>query len=173
MKLIAFDPGRTTSFARYDTTEPWKVEIGTLDMIGSGRLLRPCPLDLMTQAEGADMAVVEEVGARPGQGVSAMFTFGLVVGTLLGALTANRLPITLVTPQEWKKSCRLSGLTGDEAKDAARAAAKEFWPDHGKILSVKKNHGLAEAALMARWYVEAGPGRDARRAAADQNPKVA
>jgi hypothetical protein len=173
MKLIAFDPGRTTSFALYDTMEPWRVEVGTLDMIGSGRLLRPCPIDLMAKAKGFDVAVVEEVGARPGQGVSAMFTFGMVVGTLLGALSAIGMPITLVSPQEWKRSCRLSSLVGDEAKDAARAAAKELWPEHGKILSVKKNHGLAEAALMARWYVEAGPGRDVRRAAPDQKPKAA
>ena len=25
---------------------------------------------------------------------------------------------------------------------------------------MKSNHGLAEAALMARWYFLAGPGRD-------------
>ena len=49
---------------------------------------------------------------------------------------------------------------GGKAKDAARHYARELWPEHEAILRVKKNHGLAEAALMARWFFLAGPGRD-------------
>lgn len=159
MRLIAFDPGRETSFAIFDTGAPFRVELGTVDMIGQGRLLRPCPLHIGSLCAEIDQAVVEEVGARPEQGVTAMFTFGLVLGSLLGAITAARVPLVMVTPQEWKKSARLSGLGRDESKDAARAAAKELWPDHERVLKVKKNHGLAEAALMTRWYFLAGPGR--------------
>lgn len=173
MRLIAFDPGRETSYAIFDTAEPFRIEIGTVDMIGQGRLLRPCPLHIGTLCEGIDQAVVEEVGARPEQGVSAMFTFGLVLGCLLGALTAAKVPLVLVTPQDWKKSARLSGLGRDESKDAARAAAKELWPAHDKLLKVKKNHGLAEAALMTRWYFLAGPGRNLGLAAQDQAPDSA
>lgn len=168
MRLIAFDPGRETSFAIFDTVTPFRIDLGTVDMIGQGRLLRPCPIHIGTLCQGIDQAVVEEVGARPEQGVTAMFTFGLVLGSLLGAITAARVPLVMVTPQEWKKSARLSGLGRDESKDAARAAAKELWPEHAAILKVKKNHGLAEAGLMSRWYFLAGPGRGLGLGAAEQ-----
>jgi len=160
MKIVTFDPGRTTSYGVFETENPHTIELGELTLLGSGRLLRPCPMHLGDVVSGADAVVVEEVGARPMQGSSAIFTFGLSVGTILGAVGALRIPITLVSPQEWKKASRLGALGRDEAKDAARHYARELWPEHERILRVKKNHGLAEAALMARWYFLSGPGRD-------------
>ncbi|MCE6959688.1 hypothetical protein LAZ40_11725 [Cereibacter sphaeroides] len=160
MRLIAFDPGRKTAYAKLDSREPWHIEMGYVDLIGSGRLLRPCPLHIRALCEDVDQAVVEEVGARENQGVSSMFTFGLAVGSVLGALSATTVPIVLVSPTSWKKSARLAGLGRDEAKAAARALAKELWPQQEKLLKVKDNHGPAEAGLIARWYLQAGPGRD-------------
>ncbi len=160
MIITAFDPGRTTAYARFDTARPHAIEIGELVLLGSGRLLRPCPMHLAEICAEVDMAVVEEVGARPKEGATSAFTFGMVVGTILGALGAMRLPVTLVTPQQWKKASRLGNMEREAAKDAARHYARELWPEHEAILRVKKNHGLAEAALMARWFFLAGPGRD-------------
>lgn len=160
MKIASFDPGRECSWARFDTATPWRVEIGTLTMIGSGRLLRPCPMHLSEVIREADQCLVEEVGARTGQGVSAVFSFGLCVGTILGSISAHHKPVVLVTPPEWKNASRLGGLTDDAIKEGSRAYARELWPEHEQILRVKKNHGMAEAALMARWYFLKGPGRD-------------
>lgn len=160
MIIVAIDPGKISSFAIYDTRLPHLIEIGFIDLVGSGRLTRPCSLHLTSIARDADSVVVEEVGARPEQGASSVFTFGLAVGTVLGALGSLGVQIITVPPQKWKAASRLGGLVGIEAKDAARAYAKELWPGHAKILKVKKNHGLAEAALMARWYFNTGPGRD-------------
>ena len=160
MIVVSFDPGREASWARFDTARPWTVEIGICTMLGSGRLLRPCPMHVAEIIADADQCVVEEVGARPGQGVSAMFSFGLCVGTILGAVSAHFKPLVLVTPPEWKSASRLGGLSDADAKEASRAYARELWPEHEKELRVKKNHGMAEAALMARWYFLKGPGRD-------------
>lgn len=160
MRIVAFDPGRLASWAVLDTTAPQRIEVGELDLIGSGRLRRPCPVHVVELMRGTDCAVIEEVGARPDQGASAVFTFGMCVGTILGAVSASRVPIELVTPQKWKAASRLGGLARDAAKDAARAYATELWPDQRDLFRLKKNHGLAEAALMARWYFLAGPGRD-------------
>jgi crossover junction endodeoxyribonuclease RuvC len=160
MRITAFDPGREASWARFDTEKPWSIEIGILNKIGSGRLLRPCPINLSEVIEDSDQVVVEEVGARNNQGVSSMFTFGLCVGTILGSISAHKKPVVLVTPTKWKSASRLGGISDDKVKDAARAYAIELWPEHEKILKIKKNHGMAEAALMARWYFLKGPGRD-------------
>lgn len=160
MRIVAFDPGRIASYAILRTQTPHLIEVGELDLIGSGRLRRPCPVHIRELMGGTDCAIIEEVGARPDQGASAVFTFGMCVGTILGAVSAAGVPIELVSPQKWKAASRLGGLAREAAKDAARAYATELWPDQKGPFRVKKNHGLAEAALMARWYFLAGPGRD-------------
>lgn len=160
MIITAFDPGRDASWARFDTAKPWTVEIGVALKIGTGRLLRPCPIEIAQIIKDSDQVVVEEVGARSNQGVSAMFTFGLCVGTILGTVSAHSKPLVLVTPPQWKAASRLGGLTDDAVKEASRAYARELWPEHDAVLRTKKNHGMAEAALMARWYFLKGPGKD-------------
>lgn len=159
MRVIAFDPGRISSFAIFDPSTPDQIEIGEVDLVGSGRLLRPCSLGIRPLIDTCDVAIVEEVGAMPKQGVSSVFTFGLALGTLLGAVGAAGKPLEMVRPQEWKKVARLNGKEKEEAKTLARMFAKEIWPQHAALFNVKKNHGLAEAALMTRWYFQIGPGR--------------
>lgn len=159
MRVIAIDPGKTASFAKFDRAQPHEIELGTLSQIGSGRLVRPCPMHLTELIEDADLVIVEEVGARPKQGVSSIFTFGLCFGTILGTISAAKKSLVLVSPTQWKKSSRIGVMETSEAKDAARSFVREIWPQHEKLLRVKGNHGMAEAALMARWYFHAGPGR--------------
>lgn len=159
MKVIALDPGKTTSYAILDSALPTEIEIGELTLVGSGRLVRPCPLHLSEILADADLAIVEEVGARNEQGVSSVFTFGMALGTILGSIGANAKPLVLVSPQQWKKSSRIVAKDKSVAKTLARSFAREIWPQHEKILRLSTKHGMAEAALMARWYFHAGPGR--------------
>lgn len=173
MRIIAFDPGRLASWAVLDTATPQRVLVGEVELIGAGRLRRPCPVHIAELLEGVDSAVVEEVGARPGQGESSLFTFGLCVGTILGAVSAHQVQVELVTPQRWKAASRLGGVSKEAAKDAARSFATELWPDQRPLFRVKKNHGMAEAALMARWYFLAGPGRDVEGASEVPSPQDA
>lgn len=72
----------------------------------------------------AVVAVVEEVAARPGQGVTSMFRFGHSCGAIAGVLGALRIPVVYVTPQRWK---RYHGLIG-AAKDASRGRAIDLYP---------------------------------------------
>lgn len=46
---------------------------------------------------------LEQVGARPGQGVVSMFRFGESYGFLQGILIAKKLPFTLIRPQDWQR----------------------------------------------------------------------
>ena len=163
MKIIAFDPGKITSYAIFDTAMPYDVTIGEVDEIGVGRLRRPCGLHVARLAEGCDTGIVEEVGARSGQGVSSMFTFGLCTAVPLTVLAALAIPCETVTPPTWKKASRITA-ENEEGKTQARLYATQLWPQHKDILKVKKNHGMADAALMARWFFLKGPGRDAATA---------
>ena len=40
-----------------------------------------------------DSAIIEKVGAMPGQGVSSMFQFGRSVGMVEGVLAALQIPV--------------------------------------------------------------------------------
>lgn len=89
-------------------------------------------------------AVVERVGAMPGQGVSSTFKFGCALGSLLAVLQVLGLPIEFVTPGRWKADLGLS-----KEKSAALHKARLLFPD--APLARAKDHGRAEALLVAHW----------------------
>ena len=88
--------------------------------------------------------VIEESQAMPGQGVRSMFTVGVGFGLWLGVLAALQLPYTRVRPSIWK---RAHGLSKD--KEQARLRAMQLFPTAD--LRRKKDHGRAEALLLAWW----------------------
>lgn len=89
---------------------------------------------------------LEQVGSMPGQGVSSTFTFGHAAGLVEGVITGAGLPLTLVTPQAWKKQ---AGLIGQD-KDAARSRAIQLYPNL-RVLDLKaKGQAVADAILIAR-----------------------
>jgi crossover junction endodeoxyribonuclease RuvC len=96
-----------------------------------------------------DVAVVELVASRPGQGVSSVFRFGCGFGMVRGAIAASGVPLHLVSPSKWK---RHFGLDAD--KEKARALALRLWPTRSDLFGLKKHHGRAEAALLARFFAE-------------------
>lgn len=101
------------------------------------------------------VAVIERASARPGQGVSSTFKYGAAYGALQAVCAALGVPVDLVAATTWK---RHFGLSKD--KEKSRALAIRTWPQISVWFARKKDHGRAEAALIARWFVERG--RDAR-----------
>jgi crossover junction endodeoxyribonuclease RuvC len=77
------------------------------------------------RAHAPDHAFIEFAAARPGQGVTSMFTYGCAYGGLKMALAACGVPYTVVTPQRWKKA--LGVLTGAD-KEASRQRALQLFP---------------------------------------------
>jgi hypothetical protein len=93
---------------------------------------------------GPAVAIVERVSAMPGQSVSSTFKFGQSYGAALGILAALQIRTHLVAPAVWKKYFRL-----DSDKEKSRAAALRMFPATAHYFSRKKDHGRAEAALLA------------------------
>lgn len=89
-------------------------------------------------------ALVEQVGAMPGQGVSSMFSFGRSLGIVEGTLAGLHIPVFFSTPQSWQKVARVAG-----GKDGSRARASELYPAYAAAFSRKKDDGRADAALIA------------------------
>ena len=92
------------------------------------------------------IAVIEQVGAMPGQGVSSMFAFGEAFGLAKGVLAGLTIPVQTVTPAKWKKALNLNA-----GKDGARAKAAALWPDMAGEFRRVKDDGKAEAALIGHW----------------------
>jgi crossover junction endodeoxyribonuclease RuvC len=95
-------------------------------------------------------AVLEKVGAMPGQGVSSTFKFGMGFGGLKMALTAAQCPFELVTPQKWKKEFGLIfpkklGLTKTQIKNKDKEKAQQLFPD------LKITHATADAILLCEY----------------------
>lgn len=94
-----------------------------------------------------ERVVVENVHAMPKQGVSSTFKFGMGVGIIHGVAGALRLPLTLVSPRQWKAYHSLPSF-----KEASRALAIKRWPEHNRHLDRKKDADRAEALLIGDWY---------------------
>lgn len=97
--------------------------------------------------------IVELVGARPGQGVCSMFSFGESTGVALGAIHAaapDRL-IERVAPLKWKNYYRkLLGVKKGCEVDS-RQIATDLFPQFACYFTRKKDHNSADALLIALW----------------------
>jgi crossover junction endodeoxyribonuclease RuvC len=96
-----------------------------------------------------EQLVVENVHAMPKQGVSSTFKFGMGVGIIHGVAGALRLPLTLVTPTQWRSFHHLAAIN---PKEASRQLAIRKWPEHNQRLDRKKDADRAEALLIGDWY---------------------
>jgi hypothetical protein len=141
--IMGVDPGASGAVAFYYTTFPHLIAVEDVPVVG--KEIDAAELARRIVTMGPVLAVVEAVHAMPKQGVSSVFTFGQAFGTVLGVIAALNVPVERVTPGRWKKHFRL-----DADKERARALAIQMWPSCPGF-SRKKDHGRAEAALLARY----------------------
>ena len=73
------------------------------------------------------------------------FLYGRSVGAIETVVALSKVPLTLVEPAVWKRKLRLPG----KDKEAARQRALQLFPRQHALLARKKDHGRAEAALIA------------------------
>jgi len=95
---------------------------------------------------GIRFAVVEDVSAMPGQGVTSMFRFGYNAGILLGVLAAHNIKVLKIKPSVWKPALGLS-----RRKKDSRDLASKIFPDNAESFTRVKDDGRAEAALIAHF----------------------
>ena len=147
--ILGVDPGISGAIAFYFpnnhdriATEDMPIAAGDVDAVSlANRLMIMAPT----------LAIVERVNAMPGQGVSSMFRFGRSFGTAIGVIGALKVPLMFVAPSKWKAHFRLSA-----DKEEARALALRLFPSCAEQFQRKRDHGRAEAALIARFGVEGG-----------------
>jgi crossover junction endodeoxyribonuclease RuvC len=98
----------------------------------------------------ADVLVLEAQSAAPGQGVSSVFKLGEQYGVLKGMAQAMSFTVLEVRPAVWKAALRLGA-----DKERSREAAMKAWPGDALFFARVRDHGRAEAALVALWALRA------------------
>jgi crossover junction endodeoxyribonuclease RuvC len=154
VRVIGIDPGKAGAIAFLTLIEGVPVELDVIDMpvfkvgkrarIDEYALARELDARLPEGAEIFAVATIEQGGVRPQNGRVGAASFWLGLGTVRGVLAAHFIPIETTAPAHWKRVLR---VTGD--KDASRLRAAAIFPRWAGLWSRVKDHGRAEAALIA------------------------
>ena len=144
--ILGVDPGLSGAVAFYF---PVQGVVSVEDMPVAAGDVDAATLAARIAQMRPDIAIVEQVASRPGQGVASVFKFGSGYGIVRGVIAAAGVPLHLVSPARWK---RAYGLDAD--KEKSRALALRFWPTRADLFGRKRDHGRAEAALIARYGAE-------------------
>ena len=147
MIWVGVDPGKNGGYAiiaESDTGKavfayPWDDTFFAFEMSA-----------IMQKKDEGITAVVEKVGARPGQGVTSMFNFGKNAGYIEGVLSALGIPYQLIPPATWKKEFSLIG----KDKQASIEVCKRLFPDVDLKRTERcrtESDGKAEALLLCTY----------------------
>jgi len=145
VNLIAVDPGLRGGIAVLAngsiTAVPMPLAGKGLDLAAIAGIIRD---------NAPDWIIVEKVGARPGQGVTSMFTFGMGYGAIQGIAAGLSVPVELVTPQRWK-GVVLHGTAKDKA--SAIAFCRRVFPGVALVLPRCKvaHDGVADSLCLLEY----------------------
>ena len=146
MLVLGIDPGVSGAYALYETAGQ---TVFAADMPVVDGQVDGATFATEIVKWGPQAVVIERVASMPKQGVASTFKFGVAYGIVRGIVATLQIPAIFVTPGKWK---RHFGLAAD--KEESRSRALQLWPARSDLFKRKKDHGRAEAALLARFYAE-------------------
>lgn len=164
--VVGIDPGMTGGFGllfRDGATEGIRMPMFRHQLPGrtkSGAKKYRNKLDLVAikkifdrlkriEREGKSVfMVLEGIHANPRFGAASSCEFGRVAGYLEMGIVMKALPYDTIASGKWRR--QMVGTKTD--KKASLALARRFWPSVS--LELERDEGVAEALLMARWYIE-------------------
>ncbi len=146
MSVWGVDVGLNGAIALFDMIEG-HLEVHDMPVMEINKKRQVNPQLLTNILEQHEAPVfIEQVGARPGQGVSSMFNFGKSFGICLGVSAGLKLQTTTVSPVAWQRACKV-----EKGKDGNRLRATQTFPNYSNLFARKKDDGRADAALIAYW----------------------
>lgn len=137
--ILGIDPGKTGALALFDKDDG---RVTCHDMPDTTNGLH----ELISGLPKVRFCVLESLHAGPQMGRTTVARMFEDYGVLKGALAWRSIPVHDVRPSVWKPSLNLS-----QDKAASRRKASQFFPDDADQWARAKDHGRAEAALLA-WY---------------------
>ena len=151
VKILGVDPGIRGGLAIIaidaNSTAPRLVDTIDIPVTGVGAKERVDVLAIRSWIvlHAPQHALIERAQAMPKQGASSGFKYGRAVGAIEAVIACCGIPLTIIEPTAWKK---FHGLRGGD-KEASRQRALQLFPSAHALLARKKDHGLAEVALIA------------------------
>lgn len=158
MIVVGVDPGQLGGFAAVDASSMDLIDTLAMPLM---QVRKKVTIDahaagLWFERVEADVGVLELVTAMPRQGVSSSFQFGRMFGAAEAIVLNWTLKQDYAIPSVWKAKM---GLSSD--KNASRAlATRLFGQEAAKHWTRVKDDGLAEAALVAFYYIRHVMGRN-------------
>jgi crossover junction endodeoxyribonuclease RuvC len=146
---LGIDPGIRGGLAVVDDHDGVGHLLGAIDIpvIGTGARERvdvAAVRDWILQHRPG-FALIERAQAMPRQGASSGFKYGRATGALEAAVVVCAVPLEIIEPTAWKRFWKLP----PKDKERSRQRALELFPAAHTLLARKKDHGRAEAALLA------------------------
>jgi crossover junction endodeoxyribonuclease RuvC len=150
MRVLGVDPGVRGGMAIIELDNgaaPRLIDAIDIPVAGTGAKERVDAIALRKRIalHQPHCAVIERAQAMPKQGASSGFKYGRAVGSIESAITCSEVPLTIIEPTAWKKHFRLNG----KDKEGARQRVLQLFPSAHELFARKKDHGRAEAALIA------------------------
>ena len=150
--ILAIDPGINGALALYDPAVPDRVSV--YDMPTIENRINHHQLYHMLRTWAPERAFIEAVHSMPRDGARQAFAFGSAFTSACVVVSLREIPITYVTPHAWKKVMKIGG--GPAGKEECRALALQLFPACAASFARKKDHGRAEAALLAVYAAKLG-----------------
>ena len=152
MRVLGVDPGIRGGLAVLaveDGVAPRLVETIDIPIVGTHAKERVDAIAIREWVCKHDIqhAYIERAQAMPKQGASSGFKYGRAVGAIEAVLACCEIPVTIVEPGAWKKFHHLHG----KDKEGGRQRALQLFPTAHAMLARKKDHGRAEASLVAMY----------------------
>lgn len=175
--LLAIDPGLTGAYALLER-DGTILKVDDLPVIADlktkwidGDTLTERWLDLIGEREVT--GIIERVHPMPESGSQGAFSQGMTLGSLLVSLQIVQARIEFVAPASWKRDLGLlaPGSTDGERKRRSIDRARLLFPR--APLDRQKDHGRAEALLIAHWYLQKDSLRAANKLAKDSAKALA
>ena len=155
--VIGIDPGLSGALALVEV-RGLVLDVQDMPTLASGvkarRMIDAIALrDLLAQYAAAfgprhRLACIEQVSAQPTDGRTGAFGFGRSLGAIEAVALCTGLPLLRVLPAAWKRD---AGIAAGAGKDASIEAALRLHPSVRPWLTRKKDHGRADAVLIAAW----------------------
>lgn len=153
MLIIGVDPGLNGGVA---------MGVGVFPMPVIGETKKQiCPIMLAyfvrkhedLAGEKGGVVYIEKVGARPGQGVTSMYSFGYGCGTVYGVFATLGYIVRYVTPQRWKKL--ILGVAYAHDKEGAIAFCGDKYPNTELVMPRCRtpHDGIADAVCIREYGV--------------------
>lgn len=157
IRVLGIDPGKTGAISLVTKTDKYSAYAIEMPMIGKGKgsTLDIIEVEAFIKYASVDMICIEKVHAMPKQGVVSMFEFGKVYGSLLAIATLTKVPLIIVTPQEWKRVILMSYDKKD--KYSSVKYCKNIFPQTSlrrTDKSYKDDHNIADAICIAMYGIK-------------------